>query len=61
MMMQQQQRMAFWRIGQFTFQPLKLKLAQLTVRHAKHLAIQQQDLPLLTNKHPLRRGDTRIL
>jgi hypothetical protein len=46
MMMKQQQRMTFRFSSQFGLQPVELKLAQLTVRDAKHLAVQQQDLPV---------------
>ena len=59
--MQKQQGVALRRIGKFTLQPFKLKVAQFTMRYAKNLAIQQQDLPLIADKHAFGRGDPRFL
>ncbi|MNV94948.1 hypothetical protein D3C71_1897910 [compost metagenome] len=55
MVMQQQQGMAFRCVNEFAFEPLQLEIAQLAVRHAEDLGIQQQNLPVIAHKHTLGR------
>lgn len=59
--MKQKQRMPRRLSGQFALQPVELKVAQFTVRNAKNLTVEQQNLPLFAEENTLRRGDPRLL